>query len=59
MSYNGDDGNGMGTITIRLNYCSREERDELIEYLNGKCWGIEEISGFKDVPDGETQFSGM
>jgi hypothetical protein len=52
MSYKGNEG--MGTITIKLHYCSREERDELINFLNDKQWDIEEISGFKDTEDGDT-----
>jgi hypothetical protein len=37
----------MGTITIKLHYCSKEERNDLVEYLDGKCWDIEEVSDFK------------
>ena len=50
---------GIGSITIKLHYCSREERDELIEYLEGKCWEISEISSFKNKDDERTESNKM
>jgi len=42
---------GMGTVTITLNYCHKEEYEELKQYLQGKCWSVEFNNEFEN---GET-----
>lgn len=32
------------TVTIQLHYCSREEEQELISYLENQCWQFNENS---------------
>lgn len=39
---------GMGTITITLNYCHVDEYRELKEYLEDKCWSVKFNNAFED-----------
>lgn len=39
---------GIGSVTVSFNYCHRDSRDELIAYLEEKCWKYEEDSIFTD-----------
>jgi len=36
----------IGSVTVNFHFCSREERNELIEYLDKQCWDYAEESIF-------------
>lgn len=44
---------GMGKITIDLHFCSEEEREQLLQYLNDWNWDFTEEGSFKDREDDE------
>lgn len=37
---------GIGSITIHLHYCSEQERNDLVTYLEHECWDFTETSKF-------------
>lgn len=44
----------IGSVTVNFHYCSTEERNELIDYLENKCWDFEEDSIFTTPLDEKT-----
>lgn len=43
----------MGSVTVDYHFCSREERQELIDYLSLNAWDFTEETSF--ITDGEIE----